>query len=109
MGRPSNALPATRDFFDLEAEVAYWRDYYARSTPSLDFSAYEPAIRLGIQASLHAHGRSFEEIDLELGDCYQLARHGSSLDWAYAKAVAQASWMRVQSSSPPDGGGNQVP
>src|SRR3990170_5685070 len=85
MERPSAALPATREFFDLETEVAYWREYYARSTPALDFSAYEPAIRLGIQASVHAHGRSFEEIDLEPGDCYQLARHDSSLDWTYAK------------------------
>ena len=105
----SSTAPATREFFDLETEVAHWREYYARSTPSLDFSAYEPAIRLGIQASLHAHGRSFEEIDLELGDCYQLARHGSSLDWTYAKAVAQASWMRVQASSPPGDRGNPGP
>jgi len=106
---PSTALPAMREFLDLDTEVAYWREYYARSTPSLDFSHYEPAIRLGIQACLHAHGRSFEEIDPELGECYQLARHDSSLDWTYARAIAHASWMRVQACSPPGDRGSQGP
>ena len=102
------APSGAREFFDLETEVAHWRAYYARSTPALDFSTYEPAIRLGIQASLHAHGRSFEEIDLELGDCYQLARRDSSLDWTYFKAVAQTSWMRVQAGVPPSSRENRL-
>lgn len=84
-----------RGMLDLDAEVAYWRDYYARATPGLRFDACEPAIRLGIQACLHAHGRCFEEMDAELGRHYEMLREGPALEWTYARAVARAAWLRV--------------
>jgi len=88
-----------RGMVDLDAEIAYWRGYYARTAPALDFGAYEPAIRLGIQACLHAHGRSFEEVHSELGESYALAREGSALEWTHARAVARASWLRIEAHS----------
>ena len=93
---PDLPVRSRRGIVDLEAEVAYWRDYYARTTPTLDFDAYEPAIRLGVQACLHAHGRSFEEMNPELGHHYEEARESSALEWKYAKAVARASWLRIE-------------
>ena len=89
-------VPPGHGVVDLDAEVAYWRGYYARNMPALDFRAYEPAIRLGIQACVHAHGRSFEEMDSDLGEHYEVARARSALEWKYAKAVARASWLRIE-------------
>lgn len=85
-----------RGMVDLEAEVDYWRDHYARAAPTVHFAAYEPAIRLGIQACLHAHGRSFEEMDPELGDHYEQSREDAALAWRYARSVARASWLRIE-------------
>ena len=84
---------------DIEAEVDFWRDQHARHAQSLAFSECEPAIRLGIQACLHAHGRSFEEVSLELANGYLLSRGGSSLDWEGARPYVQASWERVAPAS----------
>lgn len=89
-------LRIARGMLDIDAEIAYWRGHYARTCPAWEFAAYEPAIRLGIQACLHAHGRSFEEVRAGLGDCYDLAREGSALEWKYARAVALASWLRIE-------------
>lgn len=86
---------------DIEAEVDFWRDQHARHAPPLAFSEYEPAIRLGIQACLHAHGRSFDEVGPELANGYLLSRSGSSLDWEGAKHYARASWERLAPASEP--------
>lgn len=88
-----------RGMLDVDAEITYWRGYYTDTFPALEFAAYEPAIQLGIQACLHAHGRSFEEIHLGLGDCYESTRADSAIEWKYAKAAAQASWLRIEQAS----------
>jgi hypothetical protein len=86
------------EMIDPAAEDAYWRDNYS-SRPYISSGAsyddYGPAYRYGVDAATKYPGRSFDEVDAELGTNWPSTRGSSRLEWDRAKHAARDSWQRV--------------
>jgi len=85
------------DVIDMESELGYWRSHYRGLTrcEGLRYSDHEPALKLGLDAYMRSHGRSIEDMEQELRDCYRRTRGGSRLDWDQARVVVAAAWQRL--------------
>jgi hypothetical protein len=86
---------------DPAVEDKYWRDNYlsrpyARKDASFD--DYSPAYRSGVESYSRNPGRSFDEIEPELGRDWNSNRGRSSLEWEHAKPAARDAWDRVSNS-----------
>ena len=96
--RAFETLPhATALVVDSDAELAYWRVAY-RSLPHCASARWEdvkPALKLGIDACLKAHGRDLTEMLEELELRYRRTNGGSRLEWHKARDVVAAAWIRV--------------
>ena len=86
------------EMIDPTAEDKYWRDNYA-SRPYIGSDAtyddYGPAYRYGVDAATNYPGRSFDDVDAELGTNWPSTRGTSRLEWDRAKHAARDSWRRV--------------
>jgi len=86
------------EMIDPAAEDAYWRDNYS-SRPYVGSDAsyddYGPAYRYGVDAATKYRGRSFDDVDAELGSNWPSTRGTSRLEWDRAKHAARDSWQRV--------------
>lgn len=85
-------------FVDFDGELQYWRAHHRHHAffrPGLEFEAYEPALKLGINVFLDGHGRSFDELREQLIEAYERTRGDSPLDWNQASVVAEAAWLRM--------------
>lgn len=82
---------------DPTAEDTYWRDNYAtRSYVSgASYDDYGPAYRYGVDAYARYPGRSFDDVEADLGRDWTTARGRSSLEWERAKHAARDAWHRV--------------
>jgi len=83
---------------DPVLEDNYWRDNfssrpYARKDASFD--DYSPAYRTGVDSYSRHAGRSFDEIEPELGRDWNSNRGKSSLEWEHAKPAARDAWDRL--------------
>lgn len=96
--RAFETLPhATALVVDSDAEIAYWRVNF-RSLPhctSARWDDVKPALKLGVDACLKAHGRDLTEMLEELELRYRRTNGGSRLEWSKAREVVAAAWMRV--------------
>lgn len=87
------------DVIDMDSELGYWRSHYRGLThcEGLRYSDHEPALKLGLDAYMRSHGRSIDDMEPELRDCYRRTRGGSRLDWDQARGVVEAAWHRLNS------------
>ena len=82
---------------DPVAEEAYWRDNYS-SRPYATGSSYEeyrPAFGYGVDAYSRYPGRTFDEVEPELGRDWSSKRGNSSLEWNRAKHATRDAWQRI--------------
>jgi hypothetical protein len=87
------------DMVDPTMEDDYWRGNWAsRSYIDGGFTYdqdYAPAYRYGWEAYPRYAGRSFDEVEAELGTGWNDARGESRLDWDRARHATRDSWQRV--------------
>lgn len=82
---------------DPVAEDAYWRDNYA-SRPYVNGGSYDdygPAYQYGLSARSKYPGRSFDDVEADLGRGWTGARGTSSLEWERAKNASRDAWQRT--------------
>ena len=98
---------------ELEAQNRYWREhfqdepYYAQGK---DFSTYEPAYRLGIEARNEYPNKQFTDVEDKLRTQYEARQQGQAqreLDWTEARQAVRAAWDRSQQALPGDGTSRQ--
>lgn len=84
---------------DPDAEDAHWQENYARESyvsPGASYDDYRPAYRHGVSSFETYQGRSFDEVDNDLGREWDNgARGNSKLSWDQAKHATRASWQRL--------------
>lgn len=89
---------AGRSVADPTVEDAYWRDNYA-SRPYVSagstYDDYSPAYRYGVDAYARHPGRSFDDVESDLGRDWGTARGASSLEWDRAKHATRDAWQRL--------------
>ncbi|MEO8122918.1 MAG: hypothetical protein ABI633_02605 [Burkholderiales bacterium] len=89
---------AVAEHYDPTVEDAYWRDQYDKEpyySRELTFDDYSPAYRYGGEARGRYAGRSFDDVEPELGREWDRARGKSRMTWAQASPAARASWTRL--------------
>lgn len=87
---------------DADAELAHWRNQF-RELPhcrKLRWDDVKPALKLGIDACLKANGRDLVEMLDELEIRYRRTGKESRLEWAQAREVVAAVWVRIWSEQP---------
>ena len=86
------------EMIDPTVEEAYWRETYSSRpyvTNGASFDDYGPAYMYGVENYSRYPGRSFDEVEPELGRDWQRAKGKSSLTWENAKHASRDSWQRV--------------
>jgi hypothetical protein len=79
-------------------EDTYWRDSYLTRPyvdKNADYSVYRPAYRHGVDAYTRFNGRSFEEIESDLGK--EWTAKGEVLPWHKAQPAARDAYERLYS------------
>jgi len=82
---------------DPVAEDAYWRDNYSKRpyASGSDYEEYGPAYGYGVDAYTRYPGRTFDEVESELGRDWTSKRARSRLEWDSAKHAARDAWQRL--------------
>jgi hypothetical protein len=83
---------------DPTAEDAYWRENYRGReyvTEDAIYEDYGPAYRYGVDSYPRHAGRSFDEVETELGNDWPTARGSSRLDWQDARHPVRDAWQRI--------------
>lgn len=97
-GAVIGAIAGKRKDVDPVVEDQYWRDNYA-SRPYIAsgtvYDDYAPAYRYGTEAYTRYPGRSFDEVEADLGRDWNTTRGKSSLEWEHAKHATRDAWQRV--------------
>jgi hypothetical protein len=86
------------EMIDPTVEETYWRDNYATRpyvASGSSFDDYGPAYRYGWETYPKYHGRTFDEVDADLGRNWDSVRGTSSLTWDRAKYATRDSWDRL--------------
>ena len=87
------------EVMDPTVEAAYWRENYA-SRPYVEsgakFDDYGPAYVYGMDSSTKFEGRSFDDIEPDLGRDWLGSRGNSSLSWERARDASRDSWERAR-------------
>jgi hypothetical protein len=79
-------------------EDDYWRENYKHRAYFDSLTAYDgyaPAYRFGIEAYTTYAGRSFDEIEAQLGNQWEKARGTSRLTWDTAKLASKDAYERL--------------
>lgn len=86
------------EMIDPTVEEAYWRETYS-SRPYVSrgasFDDYGPAYMYGVDNYARHQGRSFDEVEPELGREWQRAKGKSSLTWENARHATRDAWQRA--------------
>ncbi len=86
---------------DPVIEDKYWRDNYSSrpyARKDATFDDYSPAYRTGVESYSRNTGRSFDEIEPELGRDWNSSRGKSSLEWEHARPAARDAWDRLSNN-----------
>lgn len=85
-------------FIDVEGEIDFWRRAY-RDHPAFslrrNFTDYEPALRIGIEAFIQDPARTFEECRDSLEHAYEARAGVHRIHWDEAGSAAAAAWHRL--------------
>jgi hypothetical protein len=87
---------------DPVTEESYWRENHATrpyARKDVGFDQYQPAYRAGIESYNRNPGRSFDDVEPELGRDWNRARGNSSLEWEHARPAARDAWDRVSNAT----------
>jgi len=87
---------------DPVAEDKYWRENHASrpyARKDVSFDHYQPAYRSCVESFNRNPGRSFDEVEPELGRDWSRARGNSSLEWEHARPAARDAWDRVSNAT----------
>jgi hypothetical protein len=80
------------------AEDRYWRDNYV-SRPYIiantSYDQYAPAYRYGWEAPRNHRGKTFDDVERDLGRNWDRVKGQSRLKWEHAKHAARDAWERV--------------
>ena len=80
----------------------HWRDNHKTrpyAQKDVSFEEYQPAYRAGVESYNRNPGRSFDEVEPELGSDWSRARGNSSLEWEHARPAARDAWDRVSNAT----------
>lgn len=80
------------------AETEYWRNNYKSRSyiePGHEYEVYEPAYRYGWEAKSRHEGKSFDEVETDLGREWSSAKGSSSLGWDKARHATRDAWDRL--------------
>jgi len=82
---------------DPVAEDAYWRDNHASRSYARgsEYDEYRPAYGYGVDAYTRYPGRTFDDVEPELGREWSSKRGTSGLGWDRAKHATRDAWQRV--------------
>ncbi len=86
---------------DPVVEDAYWRDNYASRpyvTSGAAYDQYQPAYTYGADSYSKYPGKSFDDVEADLGRDWNTARGKSSLDWDNAKHATRDAFHRVSNA-----------
>ena len=86
---------------DPTIENAYWRENYVGRpyiSKAYSYDDYGPAYMYGVDNYARYHGRTFDEVEPELGRDWQRAKGKSRLAWDDAKFAVKDSWQRLSDS-----------
>lgn len=87
---------------DPTVETEYWRANYSGRpyiVAGSSYADYEPAYRTGWEARARNDGRTFEEVEGDLGSDWDRNRGESSLDWERAREASRDAWDRVDQAN----------
>jgi hypothetical protein len=87
---------------DPVAEDSYWRENHSNrpyARKDLDYDHYQPAYRAGVESYNSNPGRSFDEVEPELGSSWSRSRGSSSLEWDHARPAARDAWDRLSNAT----------
>ena len=86
---------------DPTAEDAYWKQAYS-SRPYYDaawsYDDYSPAYQYALNSYERYPGKSFDEIEADLGQGWDQARGSSRLTWDRAKEATRDAWHRLSNA-----------
>lgn len=83
---------------DPTVEAGYWRDNYASrpyADSSIEFDVYEPAYRYGWECRAVHQGKTFDQVEADLGKGWTKVKGTSKLEWTKAKHATRDAWERV--------------
>ena len=83
---------------DPTIEEAYWRENYVGRpyvSKGSTFDDYGPAYMYGVDNYSKYHGKTFDEVESDLGRDWQRAKGKSRLAWDEAKYATKDSWQRL--------------
>ena len=98
LGAAAGALVGKVAAVDPEEEDRYWRANFASrpyATSDASYDDYGPAYLHGVDAYARYPGRSFDEVEPELGRDWNTARGASGLEWEKAKHASRDAWQRL--------------
>lgn len=84
------------------AEHEFWRveyknrPYFTTGTP---YEQYGPAYQYGIVSYEKYKGKTFIEVEPQLGRDWESRRGQSKLSWMHSKEAAQDAWLRVEKAA----------
>jgi uncharacterized protein YcfJ len=87
------------------AEDAYWREeYYNRPyyDQGIAYDEYAPAYRYGWESRGRYGGKTYEEVESDLGRDWDRFKGKSGLNWERAKHATRDAWHRVEEKLPGD-------
>ncbi len=101
---------ALAERFNPEHEDEYWRNEFPRRPYAVSsqygWDDYWPAYRFGYERFPAHPGRSFDEVEPELSQQWELGRGNSRLNWSEAREATRDAYERLRQSirdkNPPD-------
>jgi hypothetical protein len=87
------------------ADDRYWRDNFAGRPyyeQGMVYEDYEPAYRYASEYRGRYPGRSFDDVEAEMGSGWERFKGKSRLNWEKAKLAARDAWHRVERAIPGD-------
>lgn len=83
---------------DPDVEDTYWRENYSTrpyATNAASYDEYAPAYRYGVDSYSRHPGRSFDDVETDLGRDWNSRRGSSKLEWEHAKHATRDAWHRL--------------
>lgn len=88
--------------FNPTAEHAYWRvEFRTRPyfTPGSTYEEYGPAYQYGWESYASHKGKTFDDVEAQLGRDWESHRGQSKLSWNRAKGAMHDAWQRAEKSA----------
>jgi hypothetical protein len=81
-----------------KAEDLYWRENFSERPyveAGSDYAVYQPAYHYGVHSFGKHQGRSFDEIESDLGRDWEASRGSSTLEWNEARHATRDAYNRL--------------